>query len=189
MKIAGLLLLFLPLSILAQNKKIAKTGWHTITSIGIVTGEANNKPVYQLSGGLVFGRYYIGIGLGYDTYQYNSFPLFADWRMGFGRRNSGFLYANGGYNVAGNIKNENEFSKTKDESKGGFYMDAGIGYRIPTGSLHRFSVSAGYSHKKIRRQKTFIYPCFAGNCPEDVYDYRYNFGRIVAKMSWELGRW
>ncbi len=189
MKRAALILLFFPLSLLAQNKKQSKSGWNTISSVGLVTGESNNKPVFQFSGGLVFGRYYSGIGIGYDMYQFNSFPLFADLHMGFGKKNATFLYASGGYNFPGKNEDEFEFSKTRDKLKGGFFMDAGMGYRIPVAGLHRLSLSAGYSRKNIMRQKVFNYPCFTGNCSENIHDYKYSLGRIVAKLSWELGRW
>jgi len=188
MKRIGIILLFLPLGLIAQIKKSANTGWRTITSIGLVAGESNNKPIFQLSGGSVYGRYFTGIGVGYDMYHFNSIPLFADWRMSFGKRRIGFLYANGGYNFPGSYRGENEFSKTKDRLKGGFYMDAGMGYRIPLGGLHRLSFSAGYSRKNMSQLKSFVYPCLTGDCPEDIHDYKYSFGRIIAKMSWELGK-
>ncbi len=187
MKKTTLVLLFLPLGLFAQNKKVSKPGWRMITSTGIVAGESDTKPVFQLSGGIVYDRHFAGIGIGYDTYQFNSIPLFADWRMSFGKKQIGFIYANGGYNFPGKYKDENEFDKASDLLKGGFYMDAGMGYRIPLGNFNRLSFSAGYSRKNIRQLKTFVYPCLTGDCPENIHEYKYGFGRIIAKMSWELG--
>lgn len=187
MKRIGIALLFLPLGIFAQNKKISKPGWRMISSAGLVTGESNTKLSFQLAGGIVFDHHFVGIGIGYDMYQFNSFPVFADWRMNFGKKRIGFLYANGGYNFPGSYKEETEFSKAGDMLKGGFYMDAGIGYRLPLGSFNRLSFSAGYSRKNIRHIKTYVYPCITGDCPEDIHEFRYGFGRIIAKMSWELG--
>ncbi|HKO80070.1 MAG TPA: hypothetical protein VJU78_06740 [Chitinophagaceae bacterium] len=178
---------FLPLSLLAQNKKVSKPGWRMITAAGLVTGESDTKPVFQLSGGLVRDRYFAGIGIGYESYRFNSFPLFADCRMSFGKKRIGFLYANGGYNFPGHTKEETEFSKTSDRLKGGFYMDAGIGYRVRLGTFNKLSFSAGYSRKDIRHIKTFVYPCFTGDCPDNIDEFKYSLGRMVAKMSWELG--
>ena len=182
-----LLVFFLPLSLFAQNKKASKPGWRVITSAGLMAGESDNKPAFQLSGGIVRDRYFAGIGIGYETYRFNSFPVFADWRVDFGKKRTGFLYANGGYNFPGHNKEESEFSKTADRLKGGFYMDAGIGYRICLGTFHRLAFSAGYSRKDIRHIKTFVYPCFTGDCPDDIHEFKYSLGRMVAKMSWELG--
>lgn len=188
MKRVGIILLFLPISLLAQDKKTSKPGWRTITSIGLVSGESNNKAVFQLSGGAVYGCYFTGIGVGYDTYQFNSIPVVVDWRMAFGKKRIGFFYANGGYNFPGKYKEANEFDKTSDILKGGFYMDAGMGYRIPIGGLNRLSFSAGYSKKNMSTKKVFFPPCLVAPCPEDIHDYKYSFGRIIAKMSWELGK-
>jgi hypothetical protein len=187
MRSVGIILLLLPFGLFAQNKKVSKPGWRIITTTGLVTGESDIKPVFQLSGGIVYDRHFAGMGIGYDMYQFNSFPVFADWRMSFGKKQIGFIYANGGYNFPGKYKEENEFSKIEDRLKGGFYMDAGIGYRIPLGHFNRFSFSAGYSRKNISQLKSFVYPCFTGDCPEDIHEFRYGFGRVIAKMSWELG--
>ena len=187
MRSIGIILLLLPFCLFAQNKKVSKQGWRMITTMGLVAGESNTKPVFQLSGGLVYKHHFGGIGVGYDMYGFNTFPLFADWRMAFGKKKTGFLYANAGYNFRGNYKEEEEFSKTADRLRGGFYMDAGIGYRLRLGSFNRLSFSAGYSRKDISHKKTFIYFCITGDCPPDIHEYKYSYGRMIAKMSWELG--
>ncbi len=186
MKRSVIVLLFFPFYLFSQNKKATNPGWRMITSAGLVAGETNTKSVFQLSGGLVYDRHFVGIGVGYDSYQFNSFPVFADWRMSFGKKEIGFLYANGGYNLSGNHKEENEWAKTNDQLKGGLYVDAGIGYRLRLGTFNRLSFSAGYSRKNNRHIKTFLYRCSTGDCPEDIREYRYNFGRMIAKFSWEL---
>lgn len=188
MKRFFIVLLLVPGFIFAQHTKKINGGWKTITSTGLAIGEANTKPVFQLSGGFTYRRYFTGIGIGYDTYEFNSIPVFADWRMSFGRRQIGFIYADGGYNFPGSYKRNNEFSKTSDRLRGGLYMDAGIGYRIPLGTLHRLSVSAGFSRKNIIQRKVFVYPCLTAPCPEDIHDYDYNFNRILTRLSWEFGK-
>ena len=70
-------------------------------------------------------------------------------------------------------------------------MDAGIGYRIPLGLLNRLSFSAGYVRKSVSHEKVYSYPCGIVPCsetPPDKYVYRYNYGLITTKLSWELGR-
>lgn len=187
MRYTVIALFFLPVGLFAQGKKTAKSGWRMITSAGLIAGESDTKPVFQLSGGIVRNHHFAGIGIGYETYRFNSIPVFADWRMDFGKKRIGFLYAQGGYNFPGHHKKEIEFSKTSDRLKGGFYMDAGIGYRIRLGAFNRLSFSAGYTRKDIRHIKTFVYRCFTGDCPDNINEFKYSFGRMVAKMSWELG--
>lgn len=182
-----LLLLLCPLFSLAQVKQKQQLKWNMLASAGLAAGESNTKPVFQLSGGLKYSRFFTGIGIGYDTYEFNSIPVFADWRMMFGKKRAAFLYANGGYNFPGKYREDNDLSKTEDGIKGGFYGDLGIGYRMPLGSLHRLAISAGFSQKNIRQRKVFVYPCLTGDCPEDIREYRYRFNRIIARLSWELG--
>jgi hypothetical protein len=181
--------LFLPLGLFAQNKKTTVSGWRMITSTGLVAGESTTKPLFQLSGGIVIDRHFAGIGFGYETYRFNSIPVFANWQMDFGKKRTGFLYANGGYNFPGHNKEEAEFSKKSDRLKGGFYMDAGLGYRIRLGMFNRLLFSAGYSRKDVRNIKIYSFPCYTANCSDNINinEFKYSLGRMVAKMSWELG--
>lgn len=187
MRYSIIALIFLPLGLFAQNKNTSTSGWRTITSVGLVAGESDTKPVFQLAGGIVRDRHFAGIGVGYESYRFNSFPVFANWQMDFGRKRTGFLYASGGYNFPGHYRGEDEFSKKTDRLKGGFYMDAGMGYRIRLGMFNRLSFSAGYTRKDVRNIKTYAYPCYTGNCPDNINEFKYSLGRMVAKMSWELG--
>lgn len=189
MKKILLVLLLAPVLCFSQKTGALKK-IHIITAAGVVTGEAGAKPLFQLSGGLSFRDQFIGAGIGYEQYQFNSFPVFADWRFNFGDQKSVFVYVNAGYNFAGSYHRDQETSKTRDKMQGGFYGDGGVGYRFPAGAMHRLAVSTGYSHKSLVREKIFIYPCGYAGCNEtiNIYKYRYNYGRIVTKLSWELGR-
>jgi hypothetical protein len=182
-----LMLLLWPLMSMAQGKQKQQLKWSTIASAGLAEGESDTKPVFQLAGGLNYSRFFTGIGAGYDTYEFNTVPLFVDWRMKFGRNRAAFLYANGGYNFPGKYRRDDDFSKTADGIRGGLYTDIGIGYQVPLGSLHRLALSAGFSQKNITQRKVFVFPCLTGDCPEDIREYKYRFNRIVAKLSWEIG--
>jgi hypothetical protein len=186
MRSLGVILLLLPFGLFAQNKTVSKPGWRMTTATGLVTGETNTRAVFQISGGLVYRHHFAGIGFGYDMYGFNSFPLFAGWNMDFGRKRIGFLYAHAGYSLPGHYKKDEEFSKTADRLRGGFYMDAGIGYRFHLGSFNHLSFSAGYSRKDLTHKETFTF-CTTGDCAPDIHEYKYRYGRMIAKLSWELG--
>jgi len=192
MKRTGIILLFLPIGLIAQDKKTVKMGWRSIATAGLTGGVSGTSPIYQLSGGITYSRFFNGIGFGYDKYAINSFPVFADWRMSFGKRQLVFVYAMPGYNIPGKFTKEvDNFRSVTENQQGGFYADAGIGYRIPLGLMHRLSFSAGYAHKSITHEKTYSYACGIVPCTEtfpDKYVYHYKYGRITTKLSWELGR-
>ncbi|HET6994729.1 MAG TPA: hypothetical protein VFI06_07095 [Chitinophagaceae bacterium] len=181
-------MLFPALSFSQENS--AKPRFNTIASGGIIMGQSDAKPLYQLSSGLSFDdRWFTGVGVGLDYYNLTSIPLFADFRMNFGKKRFAFVYTNTGYSFPVNNSTEIEFLKISDKYKGGFYMDAGLGYRLRINHSNHVSVSAGYSRKDITEERVFQSPCgIVGPCypTTHTYEYHYSFGRIVAKLSWDL---
>jgi hypothetical protein len=179
----------LPLVSVSQQSK-SKGKIQTVTSVGFAAGESTAKPLFQVSGGWTFDRYYAGVGVGFDQYFTNSIPLFADGRFSFGRARWGFAYVNGGYNFTTDKPDEKTIWSQTSTNRllGGFYMDAGLGYRIHIGTLHRLLISAGYSQKNVVRQTIYTNPCLVAPCPETIVDYRYKLGRIVTKVSWEFSK-
>ncbi|MBL7741387.1 MAG: hypothetical protein JNK14_19335 [Chitinophagaceae bacterium] len=173
----------------SQGSASSKGELAAITSVGLAAGESIAKPLFQFSTGMNFRKWFAGVGAGADLYKFTSYPVFADLRMSFGKGLAGFVYANGGYNISdGANSHNNNFFKTTDKFTGGLYMDAGVGYRIKLGTMHQLLFSAGYSQKNLSNRVGYTYPCFVEPCPEEIYDYRYKLGRIVAKLSWELGK-
>jgi hypothetical protein len=189
MKSVWLIIAVLFPAVIFSQESLSKSRLNTIATVGMAAGESTAKPLFQLTSGFSYDRWFTGIGIGLDHYNFKSIPLFADWRMNFGKSSSAFLYANGGYNFPYNNKsNDNTFYKTSDRFYGGFYMDAGLGYRIHLNSLDRILFSAGYSRKNIINKVGYTYPCFNPPCNEETYEYHYNLGRIITKLSWEFGK-
>ena len=177
-------------SLCFSQGKISKGKITAITSTGFAAGEGTAKPLYQVSTGFTFHDWFTGVGVGLDQYKFNTIPLFADLRMSFGKAKLAFFYANGGYNFPGK-HNEDDHSgsfKTSEKLFGGFYMDAGIGYRVRLSPLHRILFSAGYSQKNTKSRVGYGTLCLVAPCPEQIYHYEYQLGRIVSKISWEFGK-
>ena len=183
-----LILLLFPVSVYSQQSA-CPCRFQGILSAGLAAGESAAKPVVQFSGGLTNKFFFAGAGVGLDPYRFHSIPVFADLRYNFGRMKTGFLYAHTGYNFTYNHKESEMWiwgNKTTDKSEGGFYLDAGIGYRLHLKGWHRLLFSAGFSHKRINNLIGYTYPCLFPPCPEDIYRNQYNLGRIIAKFSWEF---
>ena len=170
-----------------KKRTLSGAGFCMISSAGVAIGEKSVNPVFQVVPGIYFKKFSAGIGLGFDDYRFRSMPLFADVRFKFGRRDFGFLYADAGYNFPFDIKKTESTFNTTDIYKGGFYGDAGIGFRIFTRSRHAFLFSTGYSIKDIKNKVGYTYNTFVPPAVEDIYHYRYSLGRIVSKLSWEFG--
>ncbi len=164
---------------------------HTIGSVGMAAGESTVKPLFQVTSGVFCKKWFGGIGAGMDNYNLKSLPLFAEGRIHFERSLAAYLYADAGYNFPVGNEKPREMFKISHEYKGGLYLDAGIGYRIKLSPLHHLSFSAGYSRKNIREKKVFYYPCGVNPCymaHYNVYVFDYSFGRVTAKLSWEIGK-
>src|SRR5262245_59993792 len=106
MKSITLILVLLPLCVLAQEKKTGAKYFRSIASAGVAGGQTGIDPIFDLSGGITYSRYYTGIGIGFDSYQFDAFPIFADWRMGFGRKQLLFAYASPGYVIPEQHEND-----------------------------------------------------------------------------------
>lgn len=182
-----MILLLLPAVCYSQT---TKPRFHSFLSPGMVAGQTGVKPVFQLTGGIAYGRHFTGVGVGYDQYKFNTIPVFADWRFNFGKNDIFFTYVDGGYNFTTKYKREEEWGKVSDRIRGGFYMDLGLGMRAQVGGSHRVFLSAGYSRKNAVVKKAFTNcwgPCPVAE-PPTVYTYKYEFGRIVIRAGWEFGR-
>lgn len=191
MKRMFIVFLLIPLFTFSQTGERAKPRFHSFVSSGIIAGQSLPKPLFQLSGGVSYNRYFTGIGIGYDNYRFNTVPVFADWRVNFGTKDVFFIYANAGYNFPGSYKEEQEGGKVSDRLKGNFYMDAGFGLRAPPGGSHRFFFSAGYSRKNVVLKKEYASNCGLVPCATQqlqLHTYRYELGRIMVKAGWEFGK-
>lgn len=185
MKFIILMIVLLPLSAAAQQpgRKI-KPG--IIAASGVVIGQTKPALPGQLSGGIRYGRYFTGLGMGYDGYRFATLPVFADWRMTLDEKQLVFIYAQPGYNFPVGYKKEEEFAKIADRLKGGFWFDAGLGYRVAAGRRHALALSAGYSLKYVVQEKTYLVCPTCGIQPS-TDRYSYNYSRIVLKAGWEFG--
>lgn len=185
------IVLLLPFASLSQEKEtkkdIPRLNLHVIVSGGVAAGEKSTKAVAQLSGGLMFGPFFTGAGVGVDFYHFKTIPVFADLRYSFGPKKALFVYANGGYNFVAGRNLEPVFARTKDILKGGLYLDGGFGIQAIASPKDRVGVSFGFSSKSNVHIIGFS-PC-TGGCPNEVvYTDRFTFYRIVSKLSWNFGR-
>lgn len=185
MKKILLALLLLPVIVPAQKPVINP---RVMISSGAIIGDHMVKPLYQVGAGISYARFFNGLGVGYDQYRFRTIPVFADWRMEVDDDRMMFVYVQPGYHfVTDGSPHEQEYGKIGDKLKGGFYLDAGAGFRIPVGSWNGILISAGYSLKYMTQKKTYLYCSTCGN--EPVWDnYHYRYGRILVKAGWELGR-
>jgi len=186
MKKLFLFFLIVPVMMQAQPGR-QSIQWRSIVSAGVISGEAGNDLLLQLSGGLKIKKFFAGAGAGFDGYRFHSYPLFIDLRFSPGKNQQLFFYGLGGYHFAKKHDITEEWLKKSDRLKGGFYADAGLGYFMPAGKRNRFALSAGVTYKYLTQIKTFENFCTTGDCGENIFKLRHRLGRLTAKLSWEFG--
>ena len=182
--IFALLLMTTPFFLFAQDAE-RKAEWRTLVSAGFIAGQSGTDALVQLTGTVVRGRYSAGLGVGYDAYEFEAIPVFADFRYAFDRRKLAFAYVDAGYNIP-RKEEVNESFVTERHMRGGFWGDAGLGYRIPLNRRNHLALSGGYSRKHLSYEKVVQYPCVWGPCDSNTYLNKYSFGRVLVKLSWEL---
>lgn len=169
----------------AQNKKIK---FHSINSFGFVIGEHGNDIMLQTVNGVTYKNFYSGIGFGIDYYDYNSYPLFFDQRIYFGKKNKAFVYGDLGYNFnAKNKPGKEIYYYNSYHFSGSVYTDIGIGYKMKFSKKSSLMLSAGFSYKEISDKVAIVIPtmvpCPSTGCPVDYQTYKYGNGRVVLKAG------
>ena len=174
------LLVYFPVS--AQKQKIQ---FQSKNAIGISIGQSGSSLLFQTINGIGYKNFYSGIGFGIDYYNYNSYPLFFDQRIFFGKKNNVFLYGDLGYNLSGKNKPGKEsYYYNSYHFSGGVYTDLGMGYRFKMHKRASLTFSSGFTYKEINNKVGLSYPCYSAmGCPVDYQNYKYGNGRVVLKAG------
>jgi hypothetical protein len=159
-----------------KTKKGCGCGYSSLYSVGVLEGEAGGKMQLQTIQGIRYGQWFTGIGFGLDYYQLRGIPVFLDIRRNIlNRKNSPFIYADGGIHFAWAEKKD-KLSWGSTEFSNGPYYDLGLGYRLAVGKQSAFIMSAGYSFKYLKEVRSSQL-CLNWSCNEintEVFKYRLN---------------
>jgi len=161
----------------AQDKQIK---FRSINSVGLLIGESGTDMILQTVNGIACKNYFSGIGFGVDYYHFNSYPLFFDQQICFGKKKSAFIYGDLGYNFNAKNKPGKEIYYYKTyHFTGGVFTGLGIGCKIKFAKSNSFLLSIGYSYKELNLKIGAIGPADG----IDYSNYKYSNGRIVLKAG------
>ena len=158
--------------------------FHSINAVSILAGSSDNGLLVTTINGFQFQKTFIGIGLGYDNYNFKSVPLFIDARYNiFGKKNKIQLVANAGINFP--------FSKQQTIDKinpvtysPGLFCEAGIEYRIPA-KKHAAIVGLVQSFKQVKAVGNYVLIPTIGELIVPIH-YNYRFARLAIRVGWEF---
>ncbi len=170
-------------AIRAQQKKIS---FRSINSVSYLIGQSRDEWGFQTVNGIAYKHYFSGIGVGADYYLYNSYPLFFDQRIYFGKKQELFGFGDLGYN----FNNGNNKPKAEEgyynsyQFSGGLYSGVGVGIRMPLGNKKTFlTFSGGLAYKELHRISKIYTECLVAPCPVDYEHYQYDNGRVDLKAG------
>ena len=173
----------------AQNKKTVYK-FYSINSVTLINGSNATSAALQSVNGFKKGPLFAGLGLGLDYYLYRTIPVFADVRYEFGKnRNKFFAYTDAGINASWVRENNYngilipEIYMVINQYQDGFYMDAGMGYKVKIKKQNSLVLAVGHSQKTLKQTSSY----FDGMSNSRVIDiYHYKLNRIVLKAGWEF---
>ena len=151
-------------------------------AVGLVAGKLPLDFTAQTENGIEFKNWFVGAGFGFDNYYRATFSLFGAIKKTFPvKHNSLFLYANAGKNLIAKDRSINNSFSTS-YTKGGFYGDAGAGYKIKTTKKTAVFFCVGNSFKNIREIEETHGPFGMPG----VYDGQRKFARVSFKLGFQF---
>ena len=161
-----------------------KIKFSSINQLGVVCGANKESAMVQTINGLRKDKWFAGLGAGVDFYVERGVPLFIDIRRDLTRkRNTAFLYADGGmyFPWLNFIQKEQKISSSI--SPGGYY-DVGVGWKLTGKSKRSFLMSVGYTLKQDKGKETVQTwnPSLQGFEKSTEY-YNYKYRRLVLKLG------
>lgn len=125
-----------------------KERFHSYNTFQLLNGSSTTSVALNSVNGFSFGRFFTGIGTGFDYYYHTSVPLFLEARFDLlkGRRTLQ-VFGNGGVSFAFGSANNEERSKTGPYKPAPMY-GAGIDVLFPAKS-NAFILGLAFSNKNI----------------------------------------
>jgi hypothetical protein len=165
-------------------KKSCSCAFGSIIQAGSLIGERGSYFQIQTINGIRYKTWFAGVGVGLDFYTDKGIPVFLDVRKAiYNKRQTPFLYADGGIHIADVNNKKNEQFETIYNN--GFYYDAGAGYTTGLGKKGALLVSAGFSYKYLTKALASTY-CYPLGCLKYSTIYSYHLNRFSVKLGWQF---
>ncbi len=163
------------------------TRFSSATSIGVATGERGSALMMETVNGVKFSKWFAGVGVGLDYYQYKSLPLFINGRRYFDKNGKAFVYGSAGYNLPLKNKPGPELGFYSDYYfSGGLLAEGGVAYSISLSKKSSVVISLGYSHKELEMKSSVKICGIVPPCWEESYRYEFKYNRVVMKLGFEF---
>lgn len=134
-------------------------GYYNLSSLALLFGEGRDGfiPIPSLT--MVHGYQFnnnvlLGIGLGYEYYEWSVMPLFIDAKYMMKREYaSRFFSMKIGYGIPLQKRYSDYYSTMLENTYGGVLVAPEVGVKFPLGSKDALLVSLGYHHQQLSYEK------------------------------------
>jgi hypothetical protein len=136
----------------AQDTVISKHNkfnhFHSFNTLHILNGSTTTSLAITTVNGFQFGKFFSGIGVGFDYYYHTSVPLFIEARIDLAKRKGKLqLFADGGLNFPFSGKNK-KLEYKPGPYKTGSLFGAGVDYLVPVKN-EAVIIGVAFSNKQV----------------------------------------
>lgn len=163
--------------------KISAHGFYVISEVGGQFSGDKGLVIRCIPGYRFAYQWQAGAGIGLDDYQMRSAPVFADLRYDFSRHDrTFFVYSGAGAAFPWPSDKQLINMMEPDKKEAGFYLHAGLGYKLRWLYNDAFHVSAGYSQTAMKL-KYAIRDWSTGEPLGTYTTYNYSFNRVTITVG------
>ena len=163
-----------------------KERFHSYNTFQLLNGSSTTSVALNSVNGFSFGRFFSGIGTGFDYYYHTSIPLFLEARFDLlkGRRTLQ-VFGNGGLNFAFGSSNTEERAKTGPFKPAPMY-GAGVDILFPAKS-NAFILGLAFSNKNIIQMvDNNIWNPVLNRVENMPTKEEYSLNRISIRVGWKF---
>ena len=166
------------------DKILRQIKFHSFNSVQLLNGNTTTSAAIHSVNGFQFGKFFTGIGMGFDYYYHTSVPAFIEARYdiaGSKRRLQAFV--NGGLHFSFSSLNKKQEYKT-GPYKNGRLLAAGLDYFIPVKN-EALIIGLGYSQKQvIQMVDNNVWNPVLNRVDNIPIKDDYQFNRVWIKLGW-----
>ena len=158
--------------------------FHSYNTIQLLNGRTTSAFAVNSVNGFQFGKFFTGIGTGFDYYYHTSVPLFVEARFDLAKPKGKFqLFANGGFNFPFAAQNKKFEFKKGPYKTGGFYS-TGIDYLIPVKN-EAVILGAAFNNKQvIQMVDNYVWNPVLNRSENISIKEQYSLNRIAIRIGW-----
>ena len=172
----------------AQDNPGNKPGWmehfHSFNTFQVLNGKTTTSLALNSVNGFQIGKFFSGIGVGFDYYYHVSVPLFIEARLDLAKRKGKLqIFGNGGLNFPFSSQNK-KFESKPGGYKTGSLFGGGLDYLIPA-KKEAFILGVAFSNKQVIQMVDNIIWDPTTNMTENIpIKDKYTLNRIAIRIGW-----